>query len=94
MDNASIHTAEQINKLITERGYKCVYIPPYSSEFNSIGQFWSMIKNKVKRSTFGDNDTLFTWITEACNTVPPYHLRAFIQHPINMFEKCLNGEPI
>jgi hypothetical protein len=28
MDNALIHTADEINAMIIERGYKCVYLPP------------------------------------------------------------------
>ncbi|KAG1206990.1 hypothetical protein G6F35_011095 [Rhizopus arrhizus] len=46
MDNAPIHTADTIEAMITERGYKCVYLPPYSPELNPIEQFWSIIKNK------------------------------------------------
>lgn len=37
---------------------------------------------------------LATRITEVCNSVPREHLKAFVQHSINVFEKCLKGEPI
>ncbi|KAG1048491.1 hypothetical protein G6F43_009119 [Rhizopus delemar] len=69
MDNASIHTAKEIDELIT-------------------------IKNKVKRREFKDKEDLVTRITGACNSVPPNHLRAFVQHSVNVFEKCMNEEPI
>lgn len=36
MDNVPIHTADAIDDMITERGYKCVYHPPYSPELNPI----------------------------------------------------------
>ena len=94
MDNASIHTAKEIDELITKRGYKSIYLPPYSPELTPIEQFWAIVKNKVKRSRFEDKEDLFTRITEACNSVPPNHLHAFVQHSVNVFEKCLNGEPI
>ncbi|ORE09365.1 hypothetical protein BCV72DRAFT_302784 [Rhizopus microsporus var. microsporus] len=37
-----------------------------------------VIKNKVKRSQFQAKEDLSTRITEACNDVPPKHLRAFV----------------
>ncbi|KAG1048041.1 hypothetical protein G6F43_009546 [Rhizopus delemar] len=94
MDNAPIHTAKEIDELITKRGHKSIYLPPYSPELNPIEQFWAIVKNKVKRSRFEDKEDLFTRVTEACNSVPPNHLHAFVQHSVNVFEKCLNGEPI
>ncbi|KAG1047318.1 hypothetical protein G6F43_010227 [Rhizopus delemar] len=36
MDNAPIHTHENIRKYIEYRGYKCVYLPTYSPELNPI----------------------------------------------------------
>lgn len=41
MDNAPIHTIDAIDAMITERGYKYVYLPPYSPELNPNEQFWS-----------------------------------------------------
>lgn len=94
MDNAPIHTSNEIDTMVTERGYKCIYLPPYSPELNPIEQFWSIVKNKVKRSQFQTKEDLSTRITEACNNVPPEHLRAFVQHSVNIFEDCLKGNPI
>lgn len=34
MDNAPIHQSTSINELFTNRGYRCVYLPPYSPELN------------------------------------------------------------
>ncbi|KAG1473861.1 hypothetical protein G6F56_000704 [Rhizopus delemar] len=67
MDNASIHNHEDIEHLITDRGYRCVYLPPYSPELNPIEQFWSTVKNRVRRSKFEDKEDLFTRISEAYN---------------------------
>lgn len=49
MDNAPIHTGKIIGEMIEERGYKCIYLPPYSPELNLIEQFWSVVKSSVKR---------------------------------------------
>lgn len=92
MDNVPIHAADVIDAMITKRGYKCVYLSPYSLELNPTEQFWSIVKNKVKRSQFQDKEDLSTRIAEACNTVPREHLEAFVQHSVNVFEKCLKGQ--
>lgn len=94
IDDAPTHTAKEIDKLITKRGYKSIYLPLYSPELNPIEQLWAIVKNKVKRSRFEDKADLFTRITEACNSIPPNHLHAFAQQSVNVFEKCLNEEPI
>jgi transposase len=94
MDNAPIHTSQEISAMVADRGYRSVYLPPYSPELNPIEKFWTIVKNKVKRSQFNDTEDLITRISEACNSVPPKHLRAFVQHSVNVFEKCLNGEAI
>ncbi|CEP07115.1 hypothetical protein, partial, partial [Parasitella parasitica] len=94
MDNAPIHTAGQIDEMMVARGYRSIYLPPYSPELNPIEQFWSIVKNKVKRSSFEATEDLATRIAEACNGVPPKHLQAFVQHSTNCFEICLRGEPL
>jgi transposase len=88
MDNAFIHTSNEIDELTLSRGYRCVYLPPYSPELNPIKQFWSIVKNKVRRSEFADKDDLRTRITEAYDSVPMKYLKAFVQHSIHQFEKC------
>jgi transposase len=50
MDNAPIHSSTDIGKYINSRGYRFVYLPPYSPELNPIEQFWSVVKSKVKRN--------------------------------------------
>lgn len=77
MDNVLIHTHEDIARYVVNRGYQCIYLPPYSPELNPIEQFWSIAYNKVKRSQFQTKEVLSTRITEACNNVSPEHLRAF-----------------
>ena len=40
MDNAPIHTPAKIRDLVENRGYKCLYLPPYSPFLNPIEEFW------------------------------------------------------
>lgn len=94
MDNAPIHNHEEIEKLITNRGYRCVYLPPYSPELNPMEQFWSLVKNTVKRSKFNDKEDLFTRIRDACNEVPREIITKSVEHSIRCFENCRNKEPV
>ncbi|RCI01771.1 hypothetical protein CU098_004954, partial [Rhizopus stolonifer] len=67
--------------------YKSICPPPYSPELNPIEQFWSVVMNKVKRGTFSDAKDLRTRIAEVCNNVPTRHLKAFVQHSCDQFDK-------
>lgn len=55
MDNAPIHIPQDITNLIETRDYRAIYLPPYSPELNTIEDFWSVVKNSVKRSVFQEN---------------------------------------
>jgi transposase len=94
MDNAPIH--KQIEDMLNERnrGYKCVFLPPYSPELNPIEQFWALVKRKVRHEKLRDTETLQDRIVDAANEVPIEHLRNIIQHSKNQFDNCLNHIPI
>jgi transposase len=46
-----------------------VYLSTYSPELNPIEQFWAVIKSKVKRHRFLQEDTISKRITKACKNV-------------------------
>jgi hypothetical protein len=94
MDNAPIHTNENIKKYIEYRGYKCVYLPTYSPELNPIEQFWAVAKSKVKRHRFLQEDTLSKRITEACKSVEKGHFNGFVSHSYKCWDKCRNKMPM
>ncbi|KAG1171428.1 hypothetical protein G6F36_011751 [Rhizopus arrhizus] len=50
MDNVPIHKNTDIERYIINRGYGCVYLPPYSPELNPIEQFWSVVKKYLMRA--------------------------------------------
>lgn len=52
MDNAPIHTLDNIRKSIESRGYGCVYFLPYSPELNLIEQFWKCAKTNLESVQF------------------------------------------
>lgn len=94
MNNIPIHVPSMIDPIIIRRGYISVYLPQYSPKLNSIEQFWAILKSKVKRTKFGDVESLSSRITEASEVVPDEHLQHFIKHSINQFNSCLNKNPI
>ncbi|KAL7313932.1 hypothetical protein PS15m_012363 [Mucor circinelloides] len=94
MDNAPIHTADDIDQMVTKRGYKSIYLPPYSPELNPIENFWSTMKSYVKRSKFSSDEDLKIRVAEASNGVSATALLNMSQHSVNMFDKCLRMEPI
>ncbi|KAG1463298.1 hypothetical protein G6F56_005317 [Rhizopus delemar] len=47
LDNASIHKAALIENWVGQRGYKLLFLPPYSPFLNSIEEFWSKLKTVV-----------------------------------------------
>ncbi|KAG1578520.1 hypothetical protein G6F48_011862 [Rhizopus delemar] len=94
MDNAPIHTSEDIAKYVESRGYHCVYLPPYSPELNPIEQFWSVVKSKVKRNKFLDKETLMTRITEASNSLKLCDFKGIVTHSHKCLDKCRNSQAL
>ncbi|CEG76332.1 hypothetical protein RMATCC62417_11241 [Rhizopus microsporus] len=89
MDTVLIHTSECITILIEMRGYRAIYLPPYSSELNPIENFWSIVKNAVKRSVFQESEDLKTRISEASESVSRKTLYTIAHHSVNNFQNTL-----
>ncbi|KAG1426527.1 hypothetical protein G6F58_001440 [Rhizopus delemar] len=94
MDNAPIHTSEDIAKYIESRGYHCVYLPSYSPELNPIEQFWSVVKSKVKRNKFLEKETLMTRISEASNSLRLGDFKGIVSHSHKCLDKCCNRQAL
>ncbi|KAG1137624.1 hypothetical protein G6F37_011072 [Rhizopus arrhizus] len=94
MDNAPIHTSEDIAKYIESRGYYCVYLPSYSPELNPIEQFWSVVKSKVKRNKFLEKETLITWISEASNSLRSSDFKGIVSYSHKCLDKCRNRQAL
>lgn len=54
IDNSPVRDKKKTKELIESRGYKCVFLPPLSPEFNPIESFWAVLKSKVRKSQFKD----------------------------------------
>jgi len=48
MDNCTIHTGEEIEKAIKNKGAKLIYLSPYSPDFSPFENLWSKLKNILR----------------------------------------------
>jgi hypothetical protein len=48
LDNLSVHCAEEIIQIIQTEGHIVRFLPPYSSDFNSIKLFFSVLKVRIR----------------------------------------------
>ncbi|EPB87867.1 hypothetical protein HMPREF1544_05396 [Mucor circinelloides 1006PhL] len=69
MDNCSIHKSHPMFRKIESRGYRVMYLPPYSPELNPIEQFWAIVKGKMKRHRLMTEENLSSRIADACNDI-------------------------
>ena len=54
MDNASWHGSERIQTMCSEAGVRVVFLPPYSPDFNSIEQYFGVLKAFIKKHRHGN----------------------------------------
>ncbi|EIE79882.1 hypothetical protein RO3G_04587 [Rhizopus delemar RA 99-880] len=94
MDNVPIHKNTDIERYIINRGYGCVYLPPYSPELNPIEQFWSVVKSKLKREKLLEKETLTSRISNACNDVLLSDLQGFCRYSDSKWQVCLDKLPL
>src|SRR3981189_3721566 len=69
MDNAPIHTPVKVRETVESRGYKCLYLPPYSPFLNRIEEFWSKVKAGIRRNTLSATDILSDRICDSVQKV-------------------------
>ena len=54
MDNLSVYHTPQVAELIRQTGAGLLYLPPYSSDMNSIEKLWSKLKAYLRKSITAD----------------------------------------
>ncbi len=50
MDNASFHRKPQLVYAAQKHGFRLIFLPPYSPEFNPIEKFWAWLKRFLRSS--------------------------------------------
>ena len=62
MDNASFHRKARLICVAQKYGFRLIFLPPYSPEFNPIEKVWSWLKRRLRSSLASFNsfdDALF-----------------------------------
>jgi transposase len=54
LDNAAIHTTRSVRDACNDKGYKLLFTPPYSPEFNPIEMVFGSIKNDFYRRRYSE----------------------------------------
>jgi transposase len=88
MDNARIHKSKPMIQKIEARGYRVMYLPPYSPELNPIEQFWASVKGEMMKE-----ETLSSRIGDACNDVRFSDLYSFCLHSKRQIINCYKRTP-
>lgn len=92
MDNVRIHDNNRVPAYIEAREYKPWLLPPYSPFLNPIEEFWSKVKQHIKRHPLDSHDTLTPRIIAACQTVSRKDCIGWIRHAESFWNSCLNEE--
>ena len=50
LDHASPHKKDRIYDIAADYGFKVIFLPPYSPDFNKIEKFWANVKNRLRKN--------------------------------------------
>jgi transposase len=90
MDNFTIDKPHSLIRKVESRGYRVMYLPPYSPELNPIEQFWALVKGKMKRHRLMIEENLSQRIAEARNNVRFSDLKGIYGHSKRQIINCYN----
>lgn len=82
LDNASAHDPDELREILTPKGVKVMFLPPYSPELNPIELIWSQIKRFLKKHTATTTESLYQTISQSLQMIT-----SSIAH--NCFQHCL-----
>ncbi len=69
LENVPFDNQRNIADVIESNKFRCLFLPPQSSDFNAIEDFWPIVKGYIKRSRLGDNETMEERIREGADAV-------------------------
>lgn len=80
LDNLCIHKTPKVAKLITARGARVRFLPPYSPDLNPIEQAFAKLKSHLRAAVARTLDELQAATATALHTFHPIHCRGFFRH--------------
>ncbi|KAG2192018.1 hypothetical protein INT47_008244 [Mucor saturninus] len=87
-----IHYSYYVADAIESKGYKPLFMSPYSPFLNPIEECYSKIKKHIKRNTLSTLDTLTPRVKAACETIITEDCNGWIRHSETYWDKCLKKE--
>ncbi|KAG2210628.1 hypothetical protein INT45_005344, partial [Circinella minor] len=92
LDNCRIHHSQFVTDVITRRGYKPLFMPPYSLFLNPIEECWLKMKKLIRRNPLDERDTLTPHIAKACLQVTVEDCNGWIRHVETYWDRGLEKE--
>lgn len=80
MDNLSVHKVSGLTELLTARGARLEYLPPYSPDLNPIEKCWSKIKTSLRKAKARTVEALEQALKEAFASITDSDARAWFAH--------------
>lgn len=92
LDNCRIQHSRFVVDAINNRGYRPLFMPPYSPFLNPIEECWSKIKKIIRRNPLDKADSLTPRITEACSQITVEDCKGWVRHAETYWDRCLANE--
>lgn len=80
LDNLNVHKAKQVQELIEAAGCTLLFLPPYSPDFNPIGQAWSKLKALLRGIGARTKDALNAALRDVLDAITANDARGWFTH--------------
>lgn len=80
MDNVAFHKVAEVEKIIKNTGATIIYLPAYSPDLSPIEMMWSKIKNILRKFAARTQESFFTAIQTAFNSIEKSDLFGWFKH--------------
>ena len=77
MDNLNVHKSQAAQKIISEKGATCIFLPQYSPDLNPIEKMWSKIKQVLRGIKARTREELEAAIGKALDCITPEDAKAW-----------------
>jgi transposase len=74
MDNLSAHKPKAVETVLTEAGFKLLYLPRYSPDLSPIKPGWSKLKNALRATEARTTEALEAALAPALDSITPASL--------------------
>jgi len=85
-DNGSLHKKDEMIEIARASGTACLFLPPYSPDYNPIEKMWAKFKLwlRMNGDRLYDADPLAV-IAEGMGTITANDCRGWIEHDLDLY---------